>query len=234
MGAQASKDVESPPGALTVLYRDEALVAIAKPSGAVVHRTRGLPPGTTLLVQALRDQLGQRVYPVHRLDRQTSGVLVFALSPAHASAMAADLREQRWRKRYLGLARGPLREPFEVDYAVPEEDKRREARTSFDPVETFCERYTLVAAYPHTGRYHQVRRHLKHEKHPLVGDTNYGDSKVNRLFRREFGLHRLFLHAEKLELPHPVELRRLELSCPLSDELAACLEALRRYEGPIA
>jgi tRNA pseudouridine65 synthase len=220
--------------ALELLHRDEALVAISKPSGAVVHRTRGLPAGSMLLVQTLRDQLGQRVYPVHRLDRQTSGVLVFALSSEDAAAMAADLQSGQWRKRYLGLARGPLREPFDVDYAVPEDDKRREARTSFDPVETFCDRYTLVAGYPHTGRYHQLRRHLKHLKHPLVGDTNYGDSKVNRLFRREFGLHRLFLHAESLELPHPKELRRLTLRCPLSAELQRCLEALRSYDGPIA
>lgn len=217
-----------------VLYQDEAIVVIDKPSGAVVHRGRGVPKDSPLLVQTLRNQLGVYVFPVHRLDRQTSGVMVFALSSEDAAAISLQLRAQAWRKTYLGLARGPISEKIAVDYPVPEEDKKREAQTDFEPVETFCDRYTLLRAFPHTGRYHQVRRHLKHLRHPLVCDTNYGDGKVNTLFRQTFDLWRLFLHAETLELPHPRDGRPLSFSAPLAPELAAVLDALRVYDGPIA
>ncbi len=228
---------DSPEGgrqSLQVLYRDEALVVIMKPPGAVIHRTRDVPRDTLILPRVLGDELGLRVFPVHRLDRPTSGVLVFALSSAIASAMAGDIQSRQWKKRYVGLARGPIADATRVDYAVPEGDKRREARTDFEPVETFHGRYTLLRAYPQTGRYHQIRRHLRHLRHPLVGDTNYGDGKVNRFFRETLGLRRLFLHAERLEFPHPAESRRLCIDAPLAPDLATVLEALRRHTGLVA
>lgn len=216
-----------------VLFEDDALIAVSKPSGSVVHRTRGAEDAP-VLVAALKLQLGQRVFPVHRLDRQTSGVIVFAKSSDVASLLAAGIREQRWRKRYVGLCRGPLADSVVVDHPVPEDDTRRPARTDIDPLETFCGRYTLVRARPHTGRRHQVRYHFKHLRHPLVGDTNYGQGAINRFFRQTFGLRRLFLHAEGLELPHPQRHTLLSLDCPLPTDLVDVLEQLRSHQGPVA
>lgn len=217
---------------IDVIYQDEQLVAINKPAGAVVHRTRGAGDAL-ILVEALTSQLGRRVFPVHRLDRQTSGVIVFALERAVAIQLSADIREQLWKKKYLGLARGVMPAQVVVDHPVPEKDKRRPASTEFLAREIFCRRYTLVEARPATGRRHQVRYHLKHLSHPLVCDVKYGKGDINRFFRGQFGLDRLFLHASRLALPHPSELRMLELEAPLSLDLDQVLAALRAYSGPV-
>lgn len=222
----------SPAGPLEVLYEDESLIAIAKPAGAVVHRTRGAE-GAPILISLLADQLGARVFPVHRLDRQTSGVMVFAKSSADAARVADDAREHRWRKAYLALCRGPLPSAIEVDHPVPEGDRRRPARTCFEPLETFCGRFTLVRATPLTGRRHQVRYHCKHLRHPIVGDTNYGQGPINRFFRQVLSLHRLFLHAETLELTHPRRLATITISCSLEQDLLGVLCALRAHAGPV-
>jgi tRNA pseudouridine65 synthase len=129
---------ESHSEGLRILYRDDELVAIDKPCGAIVHRTRGAPQDSIILINALGDQLEQEVYPVHRLDRQTSGVMVFALSKAAAQTIGQDVREGRWKKSYLGLCRGPLAEPIEVDHPVPEGEHKRSARTDVTPLEQFC------------------------------------------------------------------------------------------------
>lgn len=219
---------------LRLLFCDEFLVAIDKPSGAVVHRTRGAPADSPILVSVLADQLGQKLYPVHRLDRQTSGVMVFALSTGAASRMAQDIREGRWQKQYLALCRGPLLEPIAVDHPVREGDKRRPAQTDITPVEHFCGRYSLVRAFPKTGRRHQLRYHFKHLGHPLVGDTNYGKGPINRFFRQTFGLGRLFLHAEKLTFCHPMYPQMLQIDQPLAEDLRHCLQQLRAHVGAVA
>jgi tRNA pseudouridine65 synthase len=218
---------------LPVLFEDDALVAVEKPSGAVVHRTRGAEDAP-ILASMLKQQLNQRVFPVHRLDRQTSGVIIFAKSSEVASILGADIREQRWRKRYVGLCRGPLMDSVVVDHPVPEDQARRPARTDIDPLETFCDRYTLVRARPHTGRRHQLRYHFKHLRHPLVGDTTYGQGAINRFFRQTFGLQRLFLHAERLELSHPQRHTLLTLDSPLPPDLEQVLTQLRAHQGPVA
>lgn len=223
-------DLRSP---LTVLHRDDDLIAVAKPSGMVVHWTRGADDAPVLL-RWLADQLGHQVFPVHRIDRQGSGVIVLGTSSAAASQLCADIRDQRWQKRYLVLCRGLLREPTAVDHPVPEDEQRRPAQTDITPVEHFCNRYTLAEARPHTGRRHQLRYHFKHLRHPLVGDTQYGQGPINRFFRQQFDLHRLFLHAESLALPHPRHRSTLHLHCPLAPELAGVLDALRCYDGPVA
>ena len=215
---------------IPVLYQDETLVAIDKPAWSVVHKTRGAK-GALILVDALAEQLGTRVWPVHRLDRQTSGVMVFAMSQKAASLMSAHVREGAWRKTYLGLCRGVLDHALSTERDVPEGEHRRPARTFVEPLEILCDRYTYIRATPHTGRRHQIRYHQKQLRSPLVCDVNYGDGKVNRFFRQTFSLGRMFLHAETLKLPHPVEPRRVVLECALPEELAQVLRALREYEG---
>jgi tRNA pseudouridine65 synthase len=221
------------PPPLPILHEDDDIVAIAKPAWAVVHPTRGAE-GAPVVLHLLREQLGCWLYPVHRLDRQTSGVLVLAKSSEMASRAAQSIRQQRWHKRYIALCRGPLEASLTVDHPVPEEKARRPARTEVEPLETLCRRYTLVRARPLTGRRHQLRYHFKHVRHPLVGDTNYGQGAINRFFRATFDLHRLFLHAERLRLPHPRQERELEIICTLSDDLVRVLEQLRTYRGAVA
>jgi tRNA pseudouridine65 synthase len=220
---------------LEVLYQDGYIVAVDKPAWWVVHRTRGARDAE-VVVQTLRRQLGGEVYPVHRLDRQASGVLVLARTREAASVIGRQLREApgTWHKRYLGLCRGVLERGCTVDHPVRGPGGvRREAQTHLDPLEVYCQRYTLVRATPVTGRRHQIRYHLKHLSHPLLGDANYGQGRLNRFFRGTFALDRLFLHAEHLRLLHPVEDRQLELSSPLPEGLRRVLECLAGYTGPV-
>ncbi|MFT3812000.1 MAG: pseudouridine synthase [Acidovorax sp.] len=204
---------------LHILWRDEHLVAVYKPAGWLVHRT-GLDAGETrFAVQTLRDQIGQRVFPVHRLDKGTCGVLLFALTPEAARALGQSFMEHRVRKRYLALVRGWAPEAAEVDHPLrpddaPPDAPAQPARTRFarlatlDWPEAFDPRHagtrlSLVEAWPATGRRHQVRRHLKHLAHPIIGDATHGKGPLNRWWAERLGRHRLWLHAWRLEVPHP-------------------------------
>jgi tRNA pseudouridine65 synthase len=213
---------------LTILFQDNALVAVDKPAGLAVHR--GWARERDVAMARVRDQLGMRVFPVHRLDRATSGVLLFALSSAAAAKLCEFFAAGQVEKTYLALVRGVPPERGLVDHPLPPgEDSHAErvpAQTMFVRREVFG-RYSLVEAQPLTGRLHQVRRHLKHLSCPLIGDVNYGKGEHNRLFRERHGLHRLFLHATRLRLPHPSLGGQLDIVSPLPEELAAVLCALR-------
>ncbi|HEX2253483.1 MAG TPA: pseudouridine synthase [Thermoanaerobaculia bacterium] len=205
---------------LQILLEEGSLVAVDKPSGMLVHRGWGRDRVVAMTV--VRDLLGRRVYPVHRLDRGTSGVLLFALDPGTARAVQERFQEGRVEKRYLALVRGVAPEAGLIDHPLPRaKDKRSEripAVTEFRCVQVVG-RYSLVEAVPHTGRLHQVRRHLKHLSLPLVGDVEYGKGEHNRLFRERHGLHRLALHAASLALPHPADDRPLRIEAPLPEDL---------------
>lgn len=201
---------------LPILFQDSHLIAVNKPAGMLVHRTEWFREEGLPLLQRLRDQIGCRVYPVHRLDRPTSGVIVFALSSKIASGLCEEFREHRVVKRYQAVVRGWTEDAFCVDYAIADdkEKERVEARTGFRTVSKTelpfavgryeTARYSLVEAVPETGRLHQIRKHLKHIFHPIVGDVSHGDSAHNRFFRSQFDCHRLLLHAETLAFHHPV------------------------------
>jgi len=214
--------------ALTILFRDESLIAVDKPSGLAVHR--GWAWERDVAMTRLRDQIGAHVFPVHRLDRATSGVLLFALSAEMAKRVCETFAAGKTEKTYLALVRGVPPEEILVDHPLPPgEDThapRVSAQTRILRREVFG-RYSLVEARPLTGRLHQVRRHLKHISCPLIGDVNYGKGEHNRLFRERHGLHRLFLHATRLSLPHPAGSGLLHVASPLPAELEAVLRALR-------
>src|SRR3954469_2541712 len=206
----------------------------------IVHRGWAQDEVTALSV--LRDLLGQWVYPAHRLDRGTSGALIFALSPEIASALGAAFMEDRVSKRYLALVRGQAPEQALVDHAIAKEpgkpkqpSQTRVARLFSHPLTDeltgISRNYSWVEAWPLTGRAHQVRRHLKHLNHPIIGDVRYGKSEHNRLFRRRFGLERMALHAERVSFPHPLHGTPLEVSAPVPAELARVLAELA---APIA
>lgn len=211
---------------LRILYQDEYLVAVDKPAGMLVHRSFLDKHETLFVMQTLRNQLGQHVFPVHRLDRPTSGVLLFALSSEVARLLTEQHQQESWQKFYLAVVRGYVKEPLLLDYALKEQldkvaDKKarqdkiaQDARTAIWPLAQVelpfavgrypAARYSLVALQPQTGRKHQLRRHMSHLRHPIAGDTTHGDGKHNRLFVEHFGNDRLLLIAKRLSILHPM------------------------------
>ncbi len=204
---------------LPLLWRDEHLVAIYKPAGWLVHRT-GLDAGETrFIVQTLRDQIGQHVFPLHRLDKGTCGVLLLALHAEAASRTRSQFENHQMGKRYLAMVRGWAPLHAEVDHALrpddaPEDAPAQPAQTRFarlatlEHAEAYDARFagtrlSLVQAEPHTGRRHQIRRHLKHIAHPIIGDATHGKGPLNRWWAERLGLQRLWLHAWSLSLQHP-------------------------------
>ena len=213
---------------LSILYRDDDLVVVNKPSGMIVHRGWARDPVVAMTVA--RDLLGRRVYPVHRLDRGTSGALLFALDPGIARRLQEAFEAGGIEKRYLALVRGIPAEEGVIDYPLPRQGDRPDAPrvpavTRFRRLGTF-ERYALVEAIPETGRSHQIRRHFKHISHPLIGDVQFGKGEHNRLFRERFGLHRLALHARELAFAHPRTGVAVRVLAPLPDDLAGPLAAM--------
>lgn len=218
---------------LEALYRDEYLVAVNKPSGLLVHRSAIDRSETRFALQLVRDQLGQRVYPVHRLDKPTSGVLVFALSPDIARALSEQFAAQQVHKRYLAVVRGWAPESGFIDHALSEElDKMTDRRARQDKAPQAAEthfrrlatvelpvcverypqtRYSLVECFPKTGRKHQIRRHMKHIAHPIIGDAKHGKGVHNRFFQSEYNCHRLLLSCVEMAFQHPVSKTDLQL-----------------------
>ena len=232
-------------GVLPILHCDDWLVVIDKPAGLLVHRSPVDARETRFAVQMLRDQLGRYVYPVHRLDKGTSGVLVFALDQATARAMSDAFAGATVEKWYLALVRGWPDEHGEIDHALrPVEDdvlprgerQPQTARTVYERLATFeiphrvdrypTSRYALVQLRPQTGRRHQLRRHLAHLSHPIVGDSTYGKGPHNRLLARLYGARRLMLACVRLEFPHPVTRQLLRIKAPLAEDFASVLRSL--------
>ncbi|MCW7752933.1 pseudouridine synthase [Desulfobotulus sp. H1] len=231
--------------ALTVLYRDAHIVVVHKPSGMPVHRGGRENTFCTAVVQSLRDRLGQHVYPVHRLDRPTSGVLVLGLHPEAASRMSVQFRCHEVQKDYLALVRGRVPPGGVITRLLrPEENRHGRARfsiTKFHRVDcleipvpmgktpTRC--YSLVELHPETGRSRQIRRHLRSISHPIIGDTAFGDGRHTRFFREQFGCTRLMLAAVRLSLRHPVSGGRLTVAAPLASDFMAVLARLGMDRG---
>ena len=208
-----------------ILHRDERCVAVHKPSGLSTHR--GWDDSDDALLQRVRDEVNTYVYPIHRIDRGASGIVLFALDKEAARFFTDAWMAHSADKRYLAITRGHPPEHTLLDHPIPKApgEDRVEARTEIWLKETFG-RYALVEARPHTGRLHQIRRHLKHMSCPLIGDVRYGKGEHNRLFRTEHDLHRLALHATRLSVPHP-DGTDLVIECPLADDMAAAIESCR-------
>lgn len=211
---------------MVILYRDEHIVAAAKPSGLLVHR--GWARDRDVLMTRLRDALGQYVYPLHRLDRGASGVVLFALSPDIARKLGAAFARGEIGKQYFALVRGIPAESGVIDHPVRKTERGTErvpAVTEFRR-RTSYGRYSVLELRPRTGRLHQIRRHLKHIACPIIGDVRYGKGEHNRHFRTTYNLHRLALHAECIELHHPVTCDLVRIDAPLPADLAVPLAAL--------
>ncbi|MES1965862.1 tRNA pseudouridine(65) synthase TruC [Psychrobacter sp. AH5] len=236
---------ESP---IEILYEDEFLVAINKEAGLLVHRSWLDKGETRFAMQLTRDAVGCHVFPVHRLDKPTSGVLLFAKSSEVARRLGEAFTAQQVAKNYLAVVRGYMPEQGTIDHALsfkPDaiadkfaslDKPAQEAVTHWQslaqielPVAVSTKhntsRYSLVRLTPETGRKHQLRRHMKHLFHPIVGDTSHGDGRHNRFFRSQYGCTRMLLHARTLALSHPVSGEPLLIEAGLDEQWLRILEA---------
>jgi tRNA pseudouridine65 synthase len=223
------------PTALDVLYRDDVLAVIDKPAGLMVHDSKLARGETDFAADRLREQFGRPIFLVHRLDRATSGCLLLAFDRDTASALGKVLMSREVEKDYLVVCRGWPAETFVVDYPLdggPGKPVKKPAITRFSRLATTelqwpsagfeTSRYALLRAQPETGRFRQIRRHLKHLSHHLIGDTSHGDGRHNRHFRM-LGIHRMLLHAQRLAFVHPANGARIEASAPPDAEFARAL-----------
>lgn len=260
---------------MRVLFEDEYLIAVHKPAGLLVHRT-DIASGQAdeFALQLVRDMTGKYVYPLHRLDRPTSGILLFAFDEDAARTLSADFTEHRIQKSYQALVRGWLLEESTLDYSLkkltfdrrsrkrkkrqaglrqaqpveaqptevePVEVERQDAITHIRPLAAYelpiavgrypTSRYSLVELSPKTGRTHQLRRHMSHLRHPIIGDSRYGDGAHNRMFIEQFGVKRLFLTALKLTLTHPITQKPINIETTVDIEIDEIIKKLVPSSG---
>ncbi|WP_449284047.1 pseudouridine synthase [Luteimonas yanweni] len=227
----------SPPTALAVIHQEDTFAVVDKPAGLMVHDSRLARGENDFAADRLRAQFGRPIFLVHRLDRATSGCLLLAFDRETASALGKSLMAGEVDKAYLAVCRGwPADAAFTVDHPLdggPGKPLKKPAVTRFErladaelpiPSAGFeTSRYALLRARPQTGRFRQIRRHLKHLSHHLIGDTSHGDGRHNRSFRM-LGIHRMLLHAEQLSFPHPGDpTRRVHVAAPPDAEFARAL-----------
>lgn len=222
---------DSPP-VLPILAQSDRWVVVAKPSGLMVHRSEARVPDRFFALQLVRDQVGARVFPVHRLDRGTSGALIFALDSEMARTLQEALASPDTHKTYVALVRGAWKREGWVEVANPMRDDNgfmKEARSRVRGLGASTEpRVSLLEVHPFTGRYHQVRRHVRDLTHPVVNDSVHGDTRFNRVWREATGMERLGLHALSLHLPLGDD--SLEVSCPLPPDFSEVLQKMPWWE----
>jgi tRNA pseudouridine65 synthase len=222
---------------LEILYRDEWLIAINKPHDLLVHRTRIAKGAELFALQLLRDQIGLKVYPVHRLDRKTGGVLLFGLAPEIHKKLQGLFSRKETEKTYLAIVRGFTEDEDIIDYPLKKQNgKHQDAITRFrtlDRVELDIpfgkhrtSRYSLLELKPETGRTHQIRKHLAHINHPIIADRPEGCNKQNKLFKEKFGLMTMMLHAKEIQFSHPVSGDHMTITADLQAEFRRMIEAL--------
>lgn len=234
---------------LDILYHDKYLVAVNKPAGMLVHRSWLDKHATRFVMQTLRDQIGQHVFPIHRLDRPTSGVLLFALNAETARLLAQQFEQKQVEKKYVAIVRGYINGSDTIDYPLKvkldkiadkfanQEKPPQEAITHYRALQQLelpiavgryaTARYTLMELTPHTGRKHQLRRHMKHIFHPIIGDSCYGDLHQNRAFAEKSGYSRLLLHAKSLKIHHPYINMQIKIDSPFDE---AWLNIFNNYQ----
>lgn len=222
---------------LEILYQDSDIVAVNKPHGLLVHRSPIAADTDIFAVQLLRDQLGQKVYPVHRLDRKTSGVLLFALNDETNRLMQVQFANGRVKKKYQAIVRGFTDDVGEIDYPLKKDDGTiQEAFTSYVTLQRRevpfsigkhgTSRYSLVELTPTTGRMHQLRKHMAHIFHPIIGDRPHGCNKQNKFFKDQYGMLTMLLHAAQLEFTHPVSGEVVKISAECQPEFLQMLDLL--------
>lgn len=234
---------------MQILFRDDHLVAVNKPSGLLVHRSWVAADATDFALQRVRALTGRWVYPVHRLDRPTSGVLLFAFSPQAARTVQQQIEDGTLEKVYVAIVRGWTEPEGRIDHPLKDDAKLRNGCIAERPaltdyqrlataelpvaIETYpSARFSLVQLMPRTGRTRQLRRHLAHIAHPIIGDTSHGRGAYNRWFREQLDCDRLLLHALSLSLRHPANGAALAITAPVTDPaMQRALQGLEFGEG---
>lgn len=225
------------PLSFKILFEDTEFIAIHKPSGILVHRTR-ISEDTVFVLQLLRDQVGYHIFPVHRLDRMTSGVLVFGKTKDAASSLSKLFREQQIDKTYLAVVRGHLPATGSIDYALARspDHQKQPALTDYRTLDQTeiphaisrypTSRYSLVEVTPKTGRFHQIRKHFAHLRHPVIGDRPHGDCKHNKYLREKLGIRTMLLHAQSFSFIHPRTQKRVIIDSKLDNSFVEALKIL--------
>ena len=226
---------------LEIIYQDEHLIAINKPHGLLVHRSFIANDAKEFALQMLRDQVNRRVSPVHRLDRKTSGLLLFAFEKEVEVALHKQFQESAIRKKYLAILRGYAPDSMDIDYPLVKENGAiQDAFTTFVTLKRSeldvplgkhpTSRYSLVEATPTTGRMHQLRKHFAHICYPIIGDRKHGCNKQNRFFKEQWDMTTMLLHASELELIHPVTGEQLHLKAGYHPEFQRMMELMGWHE----
>ncbi|MFN0256260.1 pseudouridine synthase [Pedobacter ureilyticus] len=222
---------------LEIVYQDDYLIAINKPHGLLVHRSKIADDAKEFALQMLRDQVGRHVNPTHRLDRKTGGVLLFAFDKETEIAMQKQFQENLVDKHYLAIVRGYAPLEMEIDYPLAKENGTlQEAQTSFITLQQSeipitigkhpTSRYSLVKANPKTGRMHQLRKHFAHIFHPIIGDRPHGCNKQNRYFKEQLQMNTMMLHALNLTFEHPVTKQHITISADVQDEFKRMMDLM--------
>jgi tRNA pseudouridine65 synthase len=222
---------------LDILYEDAYLIAINKPHGLLVHRSSIAAVADEFAIQLLRDQIGRKVYPVHRIDRKTGGVLLFALDKATEIAMQQQFMENAVFKKYLAVVRGHTPDEQVIDYPLRKENGTlQDALTVYATIKKAelpvplgahsTSRYSLISVTPKTGRMHQIRKHMAHIFHPIIGDRTHGCNKQNRLFKEKWEMITMLLHASQLSFQHPVSGDNVTITAPLRPEFEQAVQIM--------
>ncbi|MEN5056397.1 pseudouridine synthase [Sphingobacterium kitahiroshimense] len=222
---------------LEILYQDEDIIAINKPHGLLVHRSSIARDASEFALQLLRDQINQSVYPAHRLDRKTAGILLFSLNKDMDKELQQLFQNQQVDKKYLAILRGHAPEEMHIDYPLKKDNGViQEAQTDFKtiahtelpfPSGKFpTSRYSLVEANPTTGRMHQLRKHFAHIFHPIIGDRPHGCNKQNKFWKEHFEMDTMMLHASEITFKHPKTQNNIIINAGLQPEFKRVLEIL--------
>nr|WP_255709966.1 pseudouridine synthase [Pontibacter harenae] len=219
---------------MEIVFEDDHYVAVNKPNGLLVHRTRIAEEKKEFALQMLRDQLGYRLYPIHRLDRGTSGVLILGKNAEAAKLLVASFENRLVEKKYLAIARGYTPEKETIDNPIkPDKDHKhktpQDAVTHYERLATIelpiavgrynTARYSLVQVKPETGRMHQIRKHFAHIRHYIIGDKRHGDWRHNKMFLEELESPFMLLHSAETQFKHPVSGAPLSIKAKLSENM---------------
>lgn len=233
-----SDSISDPFGSLELVYQSDSFVAINKPHGLLVHRSKIANDAQVFALQKLRDQLNKQVFLCHRLDRKTSGVLLFTTNREANAEVQSLFRDRFVDKTYYAIVRGYTPDQGEIDYPIGEENKtKQEAFTRYKSIERYeislphgkfnTSRYSLVKVMPETGRFHQIRKHFAHLRHPILGDRPHGCNKQNRLWKDKFNMTSMMLHAQRLQFEYMKD--QISIEADFSSEWKMVVDILRSY-----